>query len=315
MNSTTQNTPFTREKLAHITRTEPYSLYRTEFTETSEMVLYLHWHPEIEFFYLEKGELHFFIEDTCYHMHSGDAIFIPPNLLHKAFTVNNSTGIFYALVFSTDLIVPPSDSNHFQQYIQPLFHDNAPFCLHIKKNRSESWHTQLLHDLERIFHAPFFSASAANPNKISSDDFGFSAELLIEGMIRVIWNDLYRHHLASLYATRPSEHTNTQLQTVLQFIHAHYQEDISLDTLAKLAHVSDAQLCRTFKQFTGSTPFTYLKRYRILKSCEWLLNSNKKISEICGLCGFNNISYYNREFLKIMKVTPSVYRKNRESVT
>lgn len=315
MNPSHKNTPFTREKLAHITRTEPYSLYKTEFTETSEMILYLHWHPEVEFFYLEEGELHFFIEDTCYHMHAGDAIFLPPNLLHHAFSVNNQAGVFFALVFSTDLIVPPSDSKRFQQYIQPFIHDNQPFCLHLKKNCSKPWHTQMLQDLERIFHAPIFSASTTNPNKISLDDFSFSAELFIEGMLRVIWNDLYHHHLAPLYTPRLSSHTNMQVQNVLQFIHAHYQEDISLDILAKLAHVSDAQLCRTFKQFTGSTPFTYLKRYRILKSCEWLLNSDKKISEICSLCGFNNISYYNREFLRIMKVTPSAYRKNREEVT
>ena len=101
-----------------------------------------------------------------------------------------------------------------------------------------------------------------------------------------------------------------QIQEVIAFIQQHYQEDISLELLAQTIHISETQLCRSFKQLTGSTPFTYLKRYRIMKSCEWLDDSDKKISEICSLCGFNNISYYNREFLRIMKMTPSAYRKN-----
>ena len=79
--------------------------------------------------------------------------------------------------------------------------------------------------------------------------------------------------------------------------------------LAKMVYISEAQLCRSFKQITGTTIFAYLKRYRILKSYEWLRSSDKKIQGICSLCGFNNISYYNREFLKIMRMTPSEYQR------
>ena len=73
--------------------------------------------------------------------------------------------------------------------------------------------------------------------------------------------------------------------------------------------MSEGQFCRSFKQLTGSTPFTYLKKHRIMHSCDYLAGSGRKISEICTLCGFSNISYFNREFLKAMKVTPSAYRK------
>ncbi len=99
------------------------------------------------------------------------------------------------------------------------------------------------------------------------------------------------------------------MQEVADYIQAHYQEEISLKMLAQTAHMSEGQLCRRFRREMGETPFTWLKRCRIKKSCAWLAASDKKVAEICTLCGFNNISYFNREFLREMKLTPSEYRK------
>lgn len=290
---------FFREDISHITKTEPYSLYRVCFSGEGGNPLYLHWHPEVEFFYLQEGELDFFLEGQSLHLTAGDAVFVPPNLLHSASAVSSGSGIFCALVFSTELVVSPADAVRFQKYVQPVLHDNGQFGLHLSYQRE--WQREVLKDLERIF------AQMKEPmknNKLDTD-----SDLAVEGLIRVIWQSLYRHHLAALSDSSPQGKLEEQMQEAIRFIHRHFQEDISLGLLAGTVHVSEGQLCRSFKQLTGSTPFTYLKRYRIMKSCELLMYSDKKISEICSLCGFNNISYFNREFLRIMKVTPSVYRK------
>lgn len=233
-------------------------------------------------------------------MQSGDAIFIPPNLLHRAFTQSNKCIIFRALVFSPELIVSNSHSTLFQKYVQPiLFSSNFHYILHLQCDGA--WMTQIIQDLQRIFNQTD-SMIANNPE----NDYS----LLVEGMIQVIWQTLYHFHLSQLYTRHPINKTQEGVQQVISFINQHYQENLSLTELGKIACVSEAQLCRSFKRESGSTPFTYLKKYRIMKSCELLSNTNKKISEICTMCGFNNISYYNREFLKLMNVTPSEYRKN-----
>ena len=46
-----------REKISHMTNTIPYAVYQTEFPVEGEQDLYLHWHPEAELFYVQKGEL------------------------------------------------------------------------------------------------------------------------------------------------------------------------------------------------------------------------------------------------------------------
>lgn len=283
-----------RESVSHMTRSEPYAIHRRDCHSTSQKAVYLHWHPEAELFFLTRGEMRVFVEETCYRLREGEAIFVPPNLLHRAIAETPDFA-FEALVFSTDLIASPSSAARYQTYIQPVLHQNVRYVLHL--TRQEGWQQTVLDDFCRILHA-----SAQGERDVA---------LLVEGLLRVIWQSLYDRHFLKIVGESCLERTEKPIRRVMEFVRQNYAEEITLSALAKVAYVSEGQLCRSFKQMTGSTPFAWLKKYRILKSCEWLLSSDKKISEICTLCGFNNISYYNREFLKLMKVTPSEFRKER----
>lgn len=280
-----------REGITHITKTHPYTLWRNFFGENREDALYLHWHPEIEFCYLEKGALDFYVEDTCYPVEEGMAIFIPPNLLHRASSRRQTAGVFRAAVFSTDFIAAPDQPALFQKYVYPVLQNPADFCMVLSKD--VPWQKTVIKDLMRLF---------------SGEEGEQDSALLLRGLMQVIWQLLYNHHIQGVAKSQPVCRLERQVQEAVRYMHAHFQEDISLEELADIAHVSMGQLCRSFKQLTGNTPFTYLKRYRIQKSCAYLADSDKKISEICMLCGFNNISYFNREFLRTLRVTPSVYR-------
>lgn len=285
------------EEISHTTKTAPYSIHRSFFAEGSENALYLHWHPEMEFYYLERGELEFVVEDICYRLRAGEAVFVPPNLLHMARgiggegTQSGRKGSFRALVFSPDLLATPARLTAFQKYVRPVLQNPAGFCLHL--TGEEAWQAEALADLLRLF---------------TQEGCEEEPELLVTGLVQVIWQNLYCHYFRRVAGERMTGHLGTQLEETLTFIHEHYQEELTLGMLAKTAHMSEGQFCRSFKQLTGNTPFSYLKRYRILKSCVYLAESEKKISEVCMLCGFNNISYFNREFLKMMKIKPSAYR-------
>lgn len=279
------------EDISHTTKAAPYSVHRSFFGRECETALYLHWHPEMEFCYLEQGELDFVVEDVCYRLRAGEAFFVPPNLLHMARSVGVSDGSFQALVFSADLIATPERLASFEKYVRPVLQNPAGFCLHL--TGAEAWQREALGDLVRIF------------DRLENSE---APELLITGLLQVIWQNLYQNHFGRAAKMRVSGRLEAQLEETLAFIHGHFQEELTLEMLAETAHMSEGQFCRTFKRLTGNTPFSYLKRYRLLKSCAYLTETDKKISEICMLCGFNNISYFNREFLKMMKVRPSVYR-------
>ena len=136
-------------------------------------------------------------------------------------------------------------------------------------------------------------------------------ELFVRGHALLLWDLLYTEHIRKL-GVRPSLDTLTKhMMPVLDYIHSHYHQCISLNTLADMIHLSEGQFCRSFKHFTGMTPFQYINRYRILQGCQELYNTDKKITEVALNHGFNNISYFNRAFLKVMNMTPSEYRKRK----
>jgi len=277
------------ETVSHQTASAPYSLHYTEVQDnSSEPALYLHWHNEMEFLLLLEGELIFHIEEHSFTIHSGDCIFVPPGLLHYATNNSSAPVSFRAFVFSPELIFSSFDTPAYNTYVLPVMHNNLSYALVLQN--SIPWQRDILHYLLQIFH------------RESTD------ELYVRGISLLIWNELYRHHIVKI-GTAPTLYTlSEQLSGAVSYLHENYHRSITLEELASLIPLSEAQFCRSFKQLTGMTPFRYLVRYRILQSCTELTHTNKKITDIALSCGFNNISYYNRAFLQIMNMTPSEYR-------
>lgn len=281
------------EPVIHITQARPFSFHHIFIPQGTELVLYLHWHDEVEFLYIEHGETIFYIEEQMYHLKACDAIFIPPNLLHMAKGLNGSDCEFYAVVFSTSFLTDPHFNPHYAKYILPIIHYGLRCPLHLTP--SVDWQKGILHYLRNMY-----DISLGNLEQW---------ELQMHGMLLIIWQLLYNNHLSKIEAPVNISKLVVQLDNAIKFIHSSYHNDIVLRQLAELSYLSEGQFCRKFKHLTGFTPFSYINRYRILKSCERLTDQTKKITEIASSCGFNNISYYNREFIKYMKMTPSAYRK------
>lgn len=274
------------EKIPHITNASPYSVHCTHFTNNDSYSLYLHFHPEYEFLYLEEGSLEITVQQSVHTISAGEALFIPPNLLHSA-TALSAKGTFYAVVFSEQILSQVQDA------IFPNLTDETDNTKYIcKLTDTLPWQKEVLTYLNRIF---FCTGEMKN------------SDLFMQSHILILWEYLFRYHIsASLENNKP----NTPVRNVMDFLHNHYAEDLTLEDIAAITHMSKEHLCRIFKKSTGYTPISYLKQYRILKSCYYLKETDRKISDICTLVGFNNISYFNREFLKLLQTTPSQYRKD-----
>lgn len=283
------------EQIPHTTDSAPYSIHGTELPVGAEPALYLHWHNEMEFLLLTEGELLFQIEDKLFSMQAGDAVFIPSGTLHSAKNTGTTSISFHALVFSPEFLISSFDTPAYNTYVLPTLHNNLQYAI-VLKHTQNSWHKKILDFL----HELFFSEA--------------KEELFIRGQLLLLWYIFYQNHIQKTDAENVSQKTtalylSAQLEPAIHYIKTHYQQPLTLDQLAATVHLSEGQFCRTFKHLTGMTPFQYLVRCRILQSCHDLSSTNKKITDIATTHGFNNISYYNRAFLKVMNITPSEYRK------
>ena len=66
---------------------------------------------------------------------------------------------------------------------------------------------------------------------------------------------------------------------------------------------------RKFKSAVGVSAKEYLSLCRIFRACSLLKKTDKNIIDIAQECGFDDISGFNRCFLKYMNTTPRTYRK------
>lgn len=82
-------------------------------------------------------------------------------------------------------------------------------------------------------------------------------------------------------------------------------------TLAKIAQsaaVSENECLRCFRTMLGSTPIRYVKQVRVQRAAELLAATDRKISDIGGSCGFQEMSYFARVFREYKGCTPKEYR-------
>ncbi len=79
--------------------------------------------------------------------------------------------------------------------------------------------------------------------------------------------------------------------------------------IEKAFAISKMQLFRKLKTLTGMTPGEFIKNTRLRKASQLLLSTNLTVSEIFYRTGFNNQSYFFREFKKRYNYAPNEYRE------
>lgn len=119
-------------------------------------------------------------------------------------------------------------------------------------------------------------------------------------------------HAQPLSATAPelaSAATNRgRIDRVLDHIHAHYAEPMTIAELADIAALSPSGLHRTFLRHTHQTVSQYLIRLRIGRACALLSSAAIPIGVIAGEVGYDSLANFNRQFKALKGMTPRQYR-------
>lgn len=91
-------------------------------------------------------------------------------------------------------------------------------------------------------------------------------------------------------------------------VHEHLGETVSLAEVAKTAGLSESHFCRLFREVTGLTLTDYVNRCRIERAKEELLKKGKRVSEIAFEVGYQSLSQFNRNFLRLTGTAPTSWR-------
>ncbi|MBB5180046.1 two-component system response regulator YesN [Planomicrobium koreense] len=99
------------------------------------------------------------------------------------------------------------------------------------------------------------------------------------------------------------------LDKILAYIEQHYTEPLRLSEIANHFHFNASYLSSYFSTHHKEGFSEYLNRVRIKKSMELLENSTVSISNISGMVGYSEHSYFCKVFKRITGMSPGSYRK------
>lgn len=266
----------------------PFNIYPCTIPGDFRQVA-VHWQDSMELVYIKRGSGLVQTGAQVCTAQSGDIFVLTPGTLHAIRQTENCTMEYENIIFDVELLGGAEDLCA-EKYLLPLQSGRLALPEHITPD--EAWYPQAADCLKE--------AEEANRCK----QFGY--ELCIKGALLRFLALL----IAQSKALPPAEKASTQrLRAVLQWISAHYSEPVCVADAAALCQCSPNHFMRWFRQMTGQTFIIFLREYRLNAAAEALRTTEDTILSISEQCGFENLSYFNREFKAHFGMTPREYRK------
>lgn len=101
---------------------------------------------------------------------------------------------------------------------------------------------------------------------------------------------------------------DTRILEIISFMMDNYST-ITLQSVARQFHYNPAYFSRIFHEQTGSTFSATLKEYKLRRAAKLLLETDRKLGDICAEVGYGDATQFARSFRELFGSTPSKYRR------
>ncbi|HEY5602508.1 MAG TPA: AraC family transcriptional regulator [Gammaproteobacteria bacterium] len=115
------------------------------------------------------------------------------------------------------------------------------------------------------------------------------------------------------HSGRRTDYTE-RLSRVIRYIYDHLDEEIDLNKLAEVAHLSPYHWHRVYHALNGETIAATVKRLRLHRAAGYLAQTSMPIEEVAGKSGYDNLQSFTRVFKSVYGLPPAQYRKNGSHV-
>lgn len=140
----------------------------------------------------------------------------------------------------------------------------------------------------------------------------FYSESVRGMMLSLLMNIARMNHKGSGKVRKQSSGVS-QMTVALHYIGKHYAEDLTIGDLAGVSHMSETHFRRVFQKTMNMTPSDYLNLVRVQMACEHMKKHTDSMEMVAEKCGFQSISTFNRNFKKILGITPYQWKIHPEN--
>jgi AraC-like DNA-binding protein len=279
-----------RAKLEHITGSDSGS-FRCFSLSVPAFPFVWHYHPEYELTYISKGNGKRIVGDNISSFRDGDLVLLGPNLPHTWVSEgsNSKSGKALVLQFSSqfaDQVFFPPELNDIKKML-------------VRSATGIQFTPRLKSAIPALFQQLLVSKGA----------FSISSFIALFAQLSEEKNKII---CSQGYAVNKTYKTENRINKIFQYVNKDFDRPISLTHAAKILHLSESAFCKFFKRATGKTFSSYVNDVRIAHAATKLIETDIPVSTIAAECGFENLAYFNRVFLRKKKVQPAKFRSARQ---
>lgn len=252
-----------------------------------------HWHEPVEVIYVFSGSINISVEGQVFEAVQGDIIVVNSELIHGFYDAAPETQLDiyqFGLEFFDSLLVDLVDKESQMMVFNKM----------IRFNSSSNW--TIYQSLLKLL------LDIKNEYQEKKKGYRLAIKILLFHVAMIFVRDIPAPPVVPQKIIKRN-HNRHILERVLSYIYEHFNDpDFSLDDAADVAALSKFYFTRFFKRQTGQTFHDYLSYVRINKAKEYLIETDRTITDISQLCGFSSPNTFNRLFKMYNHITPSDFR-------
>ncbi|WP_310586803.1 AraC family transcriptional regulator [Runella sp. CRIBMP] len=251
-----------------------------------------HFHDECQLVYIRSGAGTRIIGGSIEHFEAGDLTFVGPRVPHVWYSKpkledSENPDVSIALYINPVKIVENLKPFIDTQSVKSFFQQSTRGISIIgsKKEAMTSLLQNMIHQKNVSLLASFIQI----------------LDLLLDSE-ELVW--LNGASLLSAY----SNDAQGRVAQLMDFIQQNFRTEITLEKAASVTGLQIHSFCRFFKSLTHRTFSDFINEVRVGFACQLLQHSDIPITQVAFESGYSNISYFNRSFRKIHRITPREFR-------
>ncbi len=254
----------------------------------------LHFHNYMEIGFCSDGDGEIILDEESIPYKPGMFTVIPKNYPHNT----NSTG--FALSRWEYIFIDV------ETFLREIYRDNQIYAddlIAIVNNRA--WVAD-----EAEYH------ETADLIRSIMEEMRYKKDFYVEsvrGMILSLLMNVARMNHRGPGKMRKQSVGVSRMTVALHYIGKHYAEDLTIGDLAAVSHMSETHFRRVFQKVMNMTPSDYLNLVRVQMACEHMKKHTDSMELVAEKCGFQSVSTFNRNFKKILGITPYQWKIHPEN--
>lgn len=146
---------------------------------------------------------------------------------------------------------------------------------------------------------------ALHEYNLQSPVYNNVCEILANALLNIVYIEVQKQNSQKTIVDKNKEEL---IQYIMEYLNEHFMEEISLQELGEIFHISHYHLSHIFKTAIGVSPRKYIIHRKIGEAQNLLMNTDLLIGEIVERVGFNENCHFSSMFKKYVGVTPTQYR-------